>query len=112
MYFQALQSWWVSFSKYQSEAHPKSRKFDFLWSFFNLLILRPVLQSVEFESDVVFHFKDCDVLNNPVLQLDQICFKYNKDSLLIFHNINIASHSDSRICIVNFLSSNLLFINF
>lgn len=90
--------------------HPKKVSLIFYGRF--LLILRPVLQSVEFESDVVFHFKDCDVLNNPVLQLDQVCFKYNKDSLLIFHNINIASHSDSRICIVSILCSNLLFINF
>lgn len=60
----------------------------------------PVLQSVEFESDVVFHFRECEKLANPVLQLDELTYRYSKDSPLIFQNICVGSQSDSRICIV------------
>lgn len=60
----------------------------------------PVLQPVEFESDVVFHFKECEKLANSVLQLDEASFRYNKDSSLIFQNICCGAQSDSRICIV------------
>ncbi|KAI1717926.1 ABC transporter domain-containing protein [Ditylenchus destructor] len=60
----------------------------------------PVLQSVEFESDVVFHFRECEKLANSVLQLDEASFRYSKDSPLIFQNICCGSQSDSRICIV------------
>lgn len=60
----------------------------------------PVLQPVEFESDVVFHFRECEKLANSVLQLDEVSFRYSKDSPLIFQNICCGSQSDSRICIV------------
>jgi len=59
-----------------------------------------VLHPIERESDVVFHFKDCEKLGNPVLQLDEVSFKYTKESSLIFQNICIGCRSDSRICIV------------
>jgi len=62
--------------------------------------LRPILHPVERESDVVFHFKECEKLGNPVLQLDEVSFKYSKESPLIFQNICIGCRSDSRICIV------------
>ncbi|KAL3079520.1 hypothetical protein niasHT_015978 [Heterodera trifolii] len=60
----------------------------------------PVLQPVEFDSDVVFHFKDCDKLGNPVLQLDEVAFRYSKETPYIFQKVCIGSRSDSRICIV------------
>ncbi|KAL3070231.1 hypothetical protein niasHS_016582 [Heterodera schachtii] len=63
-------------------------------------INRPVLQPVEFDSDVVFHFKDCDKLGNPVLQLDEVAFRYSKETPYIFQKVCIGSRSDSRICIV------------
>uniref|UniRef100_A0A914H6S7 ABC transporter domain-containing protein n=2 Tax=Globodera TaxID=31242 RepID=A0A914H6S7_GLORO len=60
----------------------------------------PALQPVEFESDVVFHFKECEKLGNPVLQLDDVSFRYSKESPFIFQKVCIGSRSDSRICIV------------
>jgi ATP-binding cassette subfamily F protein 3 len=60
----------------------------------------PVLQPVEFESQIHFRFGDCEKLTGSVLQLDEVSFKYTKDSTLIFQNICVGSQSDSRICIV------------
>jgi len=60
----------------------------------------PVLQPVERESDVVFHFRDCQRLTNPVLQLDEASFRYSKDQPMIFQKICLGSDADSRICIV------------
>lgn len=58
---------------------------------------------MEFESDVVFHFPDCEKLGNPVLQLDELSFRYSSDAPYIFKNICVGSQSDSRICIVSFV---------
>uniref|UniRef100_A0A0N4ZF79 ABC transporter domain-containing protein n=1 Tax=Parastrongyloides trichosuri TaxID=131310 RepID=A0A0N4ZF79_PARTI len=60
----------------------------------------PVLQDVEFEADVVFRFPDCEPLGRQVLMLDEVSFRYNDHSPLLFHNICCGSHADSRICIV------------
>ncbi|KAH7731887.1 ABC transporter [Aphelenchoides avenae] len=60
----------------------------------------PILQPVEFESQINFRFPDCDVLTGSVLQLDEVSFKYEKDKDLIFQSICVGSQSDSRICIV------------
>lgn len=60
----------------------------------------PVLKPVEIEPDVVLRFPECEVLSNPVLQLDEVSFKYTPNSPLIFQNLNIGSHANSRICIV------------
>lgn len=61
---------------------------------------RPVLQAVVQESEVTLAFPKCDLLGNPVLQLDEACFQYTKESPLIFQNICVGSQNDSRICIV------------
>uniref|UniRef100_A0A7E4ZUA0 ATP-binding cassette sub-family F member 3 n=1 Tax=Panagrellus redivivus TaxID=6233 RepID=A0A7E4ZUA0_PANRE len=60
----------------------------------------PVLKAVEFETDVVLKFPACEKLQPPVLQLDEVSFRYNKDCDYIFRNICVGSDSDSRICIV------------
>ncbi|CAD5227465.1 unnamed protein product [Bursaphelenchus xylophilus] len=60
----------------------------------------PVLQPVIIEADVTFAFPKCEPLGNPVLQLDEVSFQYNKQSSLIFQNICVGSQTDSRICIV------------
>uniref|UniRef100_A0A914CTK2 ABC transporter domain-containing protein n=1 Tax=Acrobeloides nanus TaxID=290746 RepID=A0A914CTK2_9BILA len=60
----------------------------------------PVLQAVEEEGAVKLAFPECEKLGNPVLQLDEVSFKYSKDTQLIFQNICCGSDSDSRICIV------------
>ncbi|KAI6216366.1 ATP-binding cassette sub-family F member 3 [Aphelenchoides besseyi] len=60
----------------------------------------PVLQAVVQEAEVKLAFPKCDILNNPVLQLDEVTFQYKKESPLIFQNICVGSQNDSRICIV------------
>ncbi|KHN77035.1 ATP-binding cassette sub-family F member 3 [Toxocara canis] len=60
----------------------------------------PVLKPVEIEPDVVLRFPECETLSNPVLQLDEVSFKYTPQSPLIFQKVCIASHANSRICIV------------
>ncbi|KAK0414550.1 hypothetical protein QR680_011489 [Steinernema hermaphroditum] len=60
----------------------------------------PVLKPVEYEADVVLHFPDCEVLQNPVLQLDEANFQYTPDSPLLFHRVCIGSDATSRVCIV------------
>uniref|UniRef100_A0A914YPT2 ABC transporter domain-containing protein n=1 Tax=Panagrolaimus superbus TaxID=310955 RepID=A0A914YPT2_9BILA len=60
----------------------------------------PILKAVEFELDVVLRFPSCEKLQPPVMQLDEVSFRYNKDCDYIFRNICVGSDSDSRICIV------------
>ncbi|CEF68141.1 ATP-binding cassette sub-family F member 3 [Strongyloides ratti] len=60
----------------------------------------PILQDVEFETDVVFKFPECEPLGQQVLQLDEVSFRYTPNSPLLFHNICCGSHADSRVCIV------------
>ncbi|CAI5446774.1 unnamed protein product [Caenorhabditis angaria] len=60
----------------------------------------PVLLPVELESDIHFKFPECEILNNPVLQLDDASFQYTKDSPYLFRKLNLGTHANSRICIV------------
>ncbi|EFO83451.1 CRE-ABCF-3 protein [Caenorhabditis remanei] len=60
----------------------------------------PVLLPVELESDIHFKFPECEVLSNPVLQLDEVSFRYNDDSPYLFRKLNLGTHANSRICIV------------
>lgn len=60
----------------------------------------PVLKPVIIEPDVVFSFPECELLHGSVLQLDEMSFRYTPLSPLIFQNLSIGSHADSRICIV------------
>lgn len=64
------------------------------------MIFRPVLLPVELESDIHFKFPECEVLSNPVLQLDEVSFRYNEDSPYLFRKLNLGTHANSRICIV------------
>ena len=69
----------------------------------------PVLRPVEMEQDVVLKFPHCEKLSNPVLQLDEVSFRYSKDSDFIFKNICVGTDNDSRICIVSLCLSNSTF---
>ncbi|CAD6187861.1 unnamed protein product [Caenorhabditis auriculariae] len=61
----------------------------------------PTLLPVELESDIHFKFPECEPLNNPVLQLDEVSFKYNgENSPFLFRKLNLGTHTASRICIV------------
>lgn len=61
---------------------------------------RPELKPVEKEVEVVIKFPDVEPLNPPVLVLNEIAFKYNKDKV-IFDCVNLSGSLDSRICIVS-----------
>lgn len=60
----------------------------------------PVLRAVELDSDITFKFAECEVLNNPVLQLDDMSFRYSDDAPFLFRKLNLGTHANSRICIV------------
>ncbi|VDO38765.1 unnamed protein product [Haemonchus placei] len=60
----------------------------------------PVLHAVELDADIIFKFPQCEVLNNPVLQLDDVSFRYNNDAPFLFRKLNLGTHANSRICIV------------
>lgn len=57
------------------------------------------MKPVEKENEVVLKFPEVDPLNPPVLTLNEIAFKYNKDKV-IFTCVNLSANLDSRICIV------------
>ncbi|MCP9257181.1 ATP-binding cassette sub-family F member 3 [Dirofilaria immitis] len=60
----------------------------------------PILKPVVLEGEVKLSFPDCEVLNNLVLQLDDVSFRYTSVSPYIFTKLQIGSYADSRICIV------------
>ncbi|ETN68696.1 hypothetical protein RB195_011626 [Necator americanus] len=60
----------------------------------------PVLHAVELDADITFRFPECEVLNNPVLQLDDVSFRYNDNAPFLFRKLNLGTHANSRICIV------------
>ncbi|EYC17296.1 hypothetical protein Y032_0031g2381 [Ancylostoma ceylanicum] len=63
-------------------------------------VISPVLHAVELDADITFKFPECEVLNNPVLQLDDVSFRYNADAPYLFRKLNLGTHANSRICIV------------
>uniref|UniRef100_A0A915Q752 ABC transporter domain-containing protein n=1 Tax=Setaria digitata TaxID=48799 RepID=A0A915Q752_9BILA len=60
----------------------------------------PILKPVVLEGEVKLSFPECEILNNLVLQLDDVSFRYTSVSPFIFTKLQIGSHADSRICIV------------
>lgn len=60
----------------------------------------PVLQPVELDADITFRFPECESLANPVLQLDDVSFRYKDDTPYLFRKLNLGTHANSRICIV------------
>ncbi|XP_019881799.1 ATP-binding cassette sub-family F member 3 [Aethina tumida] len=59
----------------------------------------PELKPVTKESEVVLKLPDTEPLSPPILQLNEILFRYNADRI-IFKNVNLGATMDSRICIV------------
>lgn len=59
----------------------------------------PVLKAVEKETEAVLKFPETDRLSPPILQLNEVSFKYNDDKV-IFKYVNLGATMDSRICIV------------
>lgn len=63
--------------------------------------LRPELQPIQKEQLVVLKFPDTERLSPPILQLDEVSFKYTANRT-IFSNVNLGATLESRICIVRF----------
>ncbi|KAK9873180.1 hypothetical protein WA026_021413 [Henosepilachna vigintioctopunctata] len=59
----------------------------------------PELKPVEKEVEVTLKFPDTEPLSPPILQLDEVSFKYN-EGRIILSNVNLGATMDSRICIV------------
>lgn len=54
---------------------------------------RPLLKPVILEGEVKLSFPDCEVLNNLVLQLDDVSFRYcfeSEDSVTKLYELNAA----------------------
>lgn len=61
----------------------------------------PPLNPVEKESPVILKFADPEPLSGaPILQLDEVYFRYNKDQDYILENIDISANLDTRLVIV------------
>lgn len=61
---------------------------------------RPELKPVEKEIEVTIKFPEVEPLNPPVLQLNEVQFKYSAEKV-IFTSVNLSANLDSRICIVS-----------
>lgn len=68
-----------------------------VWAF-----CRPELKPIEKEQEVVLKFPDTERLSPPILQLDEVTFRYTPERI-IFSNVNLGATLESRICIVSIL---------
>jgi len=59
----------------------------------------PEVKAVEKEAPVSLKFPDCEPINPPVLQVDEVSFAYGSGNL-VFDAITVNADMDSRICIV------------
>ncbi|KAF2881221.1 hypothetical protein ILUMI_24945 [Ignelater luminosus] len=64
-----------------------------------LLEKLPELKPVEKEVGVTLKFPDIEPLSPPILQIDEVMFRYITDRI-IFSNVNLGATLESRICIV------------
>lgn len=71
---------------------------NILFSFF----YRPELKPMEKEGEVTLRFPDVVPLSPPILQLNEVSFRYEsaKDDSFIFTGVNLTAALESRICIV------------
>lgn len=68
----------------------------------SFLFFRPELKPIEKEQEVVLKFPDTDSLSPPIIQIDEVSFRYTPNSEYIFKNVNLGANLDSRICIVSY----------
>lgn len=67
----------------------------------------PELKPIAKETEVVLRLPDTEPLSPPILQLNEIMFRYTTDRV-IFSNVNLGATMDSRICIVSISISRIL----
>lgn len=68
--------------------------------FFFFKLYRPELKPIEKEVEVVLRFPETEPLSPPILQLDEVMFRYTDAGVIIFSNVNLSATLESRICIV------------
>lgn len=63
---------------------------------------RPVLKALDKENEVTLRFPDVEPLSPPILQLNEVGFRYgtNPTDPYLFLNVNLTATLQSRICIV------------
>ncbi|XP_044755619.1 uncharacterized protein LOC123314401 isoform X1 [Coccinella septempunctata] len=59
----------------------------------------PELKPVEKEIEVTLKFPDTESLSPPILQMNEVSFRYNAERI-IFSDVNLGATMESRICIV------------
>lgn len=60
----------------------------------------PELKPVEKEVECILKFPEVEILQPPVLQLDEVAFHYPNSDRIIFKGVCLGANSDSRVCIV------------
>nr|CAI5845574.1 unnamed protein product [Callosobruchus analis] len=60
----------------------------------------PELKPIVKETEVVLKLPDTEPLSPPILQLNEVCFRYSPSDRYIFTDVNLGATMDSRICIV------------
>jgi len=92
---------------FRAHAHEFIDKFRFnakraslVQSKIKMLDKLPVLLPVVLESDVVLKFPLTEPLNPPIIQLDEVDFRYTAEGRDIFRKVDLSANMESRICIV------------
>ena len=68
---------------------------------FVFLLYRPELKAIEKEPEVILKFPDTDSLSPPIVQIDEVSFRYAPNSDYVFTDVNLGANLESRICIVS-----------
>ena len=58
------------------------------------------MQALEKESEVTLRFPDVEPLNPPILQVNEVSYRYPNTDEFVFKNVSLSASLQSRICIV------------
>lgn len=61
------------------------------------------MKPIEKEQEVIIKFPEVERLSPPILQIDEVSFRYTKERT-IFSNVNLGATLESRICIVSYIT--------
>ena len=63
-------------------------------------LCRPELKPMEKESEVTLRFPEVEALNPPILQINEVSFRYPNTNENVLTNVSLSATLQSRICIV------------
>lgn len=71
------------------------------------------MKAMEKENEVTLRFPDVEALSPPILQLDEVSFRYgdNPDDPYLFSGVNLSASQQSRICVVGYVADLLTNVN-